>query len=85
MNSKFKNEEGGLSGEPLKNKSLDTQKRLYAKLRNKIPIIGVGGIMTAADAKEKFDNGADLIQIYSGFIYHGNNLIHELLEITSQR
>ena len=41
--------------------------------------------MTAADAKEKFDNGADLIQIYSGFIYHGNNLIHELLEITSQR
>ena len=85
LNSKFKNEEGGLSGAPLKNKSLDTQKRLYAKLRNKIPIIGVGGIMTAADAKEKFDNGADLIQIYSGFIYHGNNLIHELLEITSQR
>jgi len=85
LNSKFKNEEGGLSGEPLKNKSLDTQKRLYAKLRNKIPIIGVGGIMTAADAKEKFDHGADLIQIYSGFIYRGNTLIHELLESTSQR
>jgi len=85
LNSKFKNEEGGLSGAPLKNKSLDTQKRLYAKLRNKITIIGVGGIMTAADAKEKFDNGADLIQIYSGFIYRGNTLIHELLESTSQK
>jgi dihydroorotate dehydrogenase len=85
LNSKFKNEEGGLSGAPLKNKSLDTQKRLYAKLRNKITIIGVGGIMTAADAKEKFDNGADLIQIYSGFIYRGNTLIHELLKSTSQK
>ena len=39
----------------------------------------------SADAKLKFDHGADLIQIYSGFIYRGNNLIHELLEITSQR
>jgi len=85
LNSKFMNEEGGLSGAPLKNKSLGTQKRLYAKLRNKIPIIGVGGIMTAADAKEKFDHGADLIQIYSGFIYRGSTLIHELLESTSQR
>jgi dihydroorotate dehydrogenase len=85
LNSKFKNEEGGLSGEPLKIKSLATQKRLYTKLRNKIPIIGVGGIMNGSDAKERFDNGADLIQIYSGFIYHGNNLIHELLESTPQR
>ena len=41
--------------------------------------------MTAADAKEKFDHGADLIQIYSGFIYRGSTLIHELLESTSQR
>lgn len=85
LKSKYKFEEGGLSGEPLKSKSLQVQKYLYKRLQNKIPIIGVGGIMSSNDAKERFNNGADLIQIYSGFIYKGNQLINELLESITKR
>jgi len=73
-----RNESGGLSGLPLKLSSLNTQKFLKLKLDGKIPIIGVGGVMSAEDGKEKMDNGADLIQIYSGLIFKGHGLIHEL-------
>ena len=76
--SPMRNELGGLSGLPLKNKSMETLKSLYKILNGKIPIIGVGGIMSGADGKQKLENGADLIQIYSGLIFRGHNLIHEL-------
>ena len=76
--SKMRNELGGLSGRPLRLSSLKTLKFLKINLNGKIPIIGVGGIMSGEDGKEKVDNGADLIQIYSGLIFKGYKLIHEL-------
>jgi dihydroorotate dehydrogenase len=78
VKSSVRNESGGLSGLPLKLSSLKTLKILKKMLNGKIPIIGVGGVMSAEDGKEKIDNGADLIQIYSGLIFKGHKLIHEL-------
>jgi dihydroorotate dehydrogenase len=83
--SKFKDQAGGLSGEPLRSRALKTQKYLYKGLKGKIPIIGVGGIMQAKDAVERMDEGAELIQIYSGLIFKGHCLINELCECTKQR
>ncbi len=77
--SKHKDEAGGLSGVPVTDLSTETIRRLAAHLGGKIPIIGVGGIIDAASAQEKLDAGASLIQIYSGFIYKGPGLIHEIL------
>ena len=76
--SKKQNESGGLSGLPLRARSLKTLKFLKLNLGGKVPIIGVGGVMSGGDGKEKIDNGADLIQIYSGLIFKGHKLIHEL-------
>jgi len=76
--SKKRNESGGLSGLPLKSSSLKTLKFIKSKLNGKIPIIGVGGVMSGEDGKEKIDNGADLIQIYSGLIFKGHRLVDEL-------
>ena len=76
--SKKRNESGGLSGLPLRSRSLKTLKFLKLNLGGKVPIIGVGGVMSGGDGKEKIDNGADLIQIYSGLIFKGHKLIHEL-------
>ena len=80
--SYFKEEAGGLSGEPLRLRALKTQQYLYKGLKGKVPIIGVGGIMEAADGKERINQGAELIQIYSGLIFKGYRLIHELCERT---
>ena len=76
--SKRRDESGGLSGKPLRLRSLKTLKFLKLNLGDKIPIIGVGGIMSGQDGKGKIDNGADLIQIYSGLIFKGHKLIYEL-------
>ena len=62
---------GGLSGKPLTQRSTDVIRYLRKKLGPDFPIIGVGGIMKTADALEKLNAGADLIQIYTGFIYEG--------------
>lgn len=63
-------ETGGMSGMPLKNRATDVIRHIHAQ-NPKIPIIGVGGIFTAADAYEKIKAGASLVQLYSGFIYGG--------------
>ena len=76
--SPSRNELGGLSGLPLRSSSLKTLKFLKLNLDGEIPIIGVGGVMTGKDGKEKVDNGAELIQIYSGLIFKGHKLIYEL-------
>lgn len=68
-------EQGGLSGAPVFDKSTLVLKQLAQALNGKIPIIGVGGINTAQDAVEKIKAGASLVQIYSGFIYQGPSLI----------
>ena len=77
-NSKYSVEEGGLSGAPLNKKSTNVIKHLNKCLNGKIPIIGVGGIITANDGIEKIKNGASLIQIYTGLIFKGHGLVNEL-------
>ena len=69
---------GGLSGKPLKDKATRVIKYLADKSNKSFPIIGVGGIMSAEDAIEKLNAGADLIQIYTGFIYKGPSLVKKI-------
>ncbi len=69
---------GGLSGQPIKDKSTRVIKYLSDKSKKSFPIIGVGGIHSAKDALEKIDAGADLVQIYTGFIYEGPSLIKQI-------
>lgn len=66
---------GGLSGQPIKDKSTDVIKYLSEKSKKAFPIIGVGGIHSPKDAIEKIEAGADLIQLYTGFIYEGPKLV----------
>lgn len=69
---------GGLSGQPIKDKSTKTIQYLSVKSNKAFPIIGVGGIHSAEDALEKIEAGADLVQIYTGFIYEGPSLIKKI-------
>lgn len=69
---------GGLSGKPLTNRSTEVIRYLKQKSNNAFPVIGVGGIHSAADAIEKINAGADLIQLYTGFIYEGPGLIKKI-------
>ena len=71
---------GGLSGAPLRERSTRVLKILSQELKNEIPLIGVGGIMSGADAVEKLDAGATLVQIYTGLIYRGPELVNECIE-----
>jgi dihydroorotate dehydrogenase len=70
-------EAGGLSGRPLREMATEVVRRLARALDGALPIIGVGGILTGADAKEKIDAGATLVQVYTGLIYRGPDLIAE--------
>lgn len=72
-------EAGGLSGPPVKEMSTHVIARFHAQLQGKIPIIGVGGISSVEDAKEKMAAGASLVQIYTSFIYQGPELVRNLL------
>lgn len=69
---------GGLSGKPLKSKSTEVIRFLREQLGPEALIIGVGGIHSAKDALEKIESGADLIQLYTGFIYEGPSLIRSI-------
>ena len=69
---------GGLSGMPLQKKSNEMIARLYQLTGGSLPVIGVGGIFTAADAWEKICAGASLIQLYTGFIYQGPTIANEI-------
>jgi len=70
---------GGLSGKAVRKRSTEVVKYLSTKLGPKVPIIAVGGIFTAKDAKEKLDAGAALVQVYSGFIYEGPGMVKRML------
>jgi dihydroorotate dehydrogenase len=70
-------ESGGLSGAPVREASNRVIRWLRAALGPGFPIIGVGGVMSGADARAKIDAGADLVQIYTGLIYRGPELVHE--------
>ncbi|TWX64554.1 quinone-dependent dihydroorotate dehydrogenase [Colwellia demingiae] len=75
----FGTEQGGLSGQPVKEKSTQVIKFLSEALDNKLPIIGVGGIASSDDANEKLEAGASLVQVYTGFIYQGPPLVKEIV------
>jgi len=68
-------EAGGLSGAPVRDASSRVIAQLRAALGSKFPIVGVGGVLSAADAKSKIDAGADVVQIYTGLIYRGPALV----------
>ena len=69
---------GGLSGAPLRKRATDVISYIHTQSGGTIPIIASGGIFTAADAKEKLDAGASLVQVYTGFIYEGPGIAREI-------
>jgi len=69
---------GGLSGKPLKMKTLETVSYISQRTKGQLPLIGVGGIMTAEDAIDMLNAGATLVQIYTGFIYSGPSLVKRI-------
>ena len=73
-------EAGGLRGAPVKDQSTQVVRELATELKGKIPIIAAGGILTAADAQEKLTAGASLVQVYSGLIYRGPQLIEDIVK-----
>jgi len=76
----LKEQMGGLSGVPVKNRSTEVIRYIRKKAGKNLVIIGVGGIFTAEDAQEKLDAGADLLQVYTGFIYEGPAMIKRILK-----
>ena len=72
--------EGGLSGKPLKSRSTEIIAALYRLTGGRVPLIGVGGIFNAEDAWEKISAGASLVQLYTGFIYQGPNIVQQINE-----
>lgn len=78
-------EAGGLSGRPLKNRSTEVIRFLSQKSDKAFPIIGVGGIHSAADALEKLEAGADLIQLWTGFVYEGPALVKRINKALLER
>jgi len=81
-NAPHGDEEGGLSGAPLFNPSTALLRRLKSRLGDTLPIIGVGGICSGADAAEKLRAGASLVQVYTGLIYRGPRLVREMVAAT---
>jgi dihydroorotate dehydrogenase len=75
--------QGGLSGQPLRDRSFEILK--YIKSRSRLPVVSVGGIMNAADALARFDAGADLIQLYTGFIYRGPGIVRQICRALMER
>jgi dihydroorotate dehydrogenase len=69
---------GGLSGKPIRERSTEIIRYICNKTGGKLPIIGVGGIMSAGDALEKLSAGASLVQVYTGFVYEGPGLIKKI-------
>jgi dihydroorotate dehydrogenase, subfamily 2 len=75
---KHADQAGGLSGAPVREKSTWVIHELALRLQGSLPIIGVGGILSGDDALEKMAAGADLVQLYSGLIYQGPGLVHDV-------
>jgi len=78
-------EAGGLSGAPIREAATAAQRILAGALKGRVPIIGSGGVMSAADAQEKFAAGASLVQVYSGLIYRGPALVREIVDAVAAR
>ncbi len=83
LRSRFASEKGGLSGAALTTRSAAMIDDIWKRTEGKLPIIGVGGIMSADDAKARLDAGATLVQVYTGLIYQGPGLAGEIIRATS--
>lgn len=81
----FSDEAGGLSGGPVFDKSTDIVRQFRQVLPQNLPIIAAGGIMSGEDAVAKLDAGAELVQIYSGFIYQGPRLVSDIVNTINKR
>ena len=79
LHSSLANETGGLSGAPLRQRSTQMICQIYSYTAGKLPIIGVGGVMSAADVREKLEAGASLVQIYTGLVYEGPGLVKRIV------
>ncbi|MHA2333761.1 MAG: quinone-dependent dihydroorotate dehydrogenase [Candidatus Hodarchaeales archaeon] len=77
--NKLMEQVGGLSGAPLKNLSVRTVQALYDEFKGEVPIIGCGGIMSGHDALNMVNAGANLVQIFTGFVYQGPSLVKEIV------
>lgn len=80
-NSPYASEIGGLSGKPLFLRSTKVLRQLHEIVKDNIPIIASGGVMDADAAREKYDAGAKLVQVYSGFVYEGPKLIKKIASV----
>ena len=76
---------GGLSGKPLTSRSTEVIRYIREKAGSSLPVIGVGGIMSEKDAMEKFEAGADLLQVYTGFIYEGPGIVKRILRSLAKK
>ena len=75
---RYPREAGGLSGKPLFERSTAVLRGMRKRLQDRIPLIGVGGILDGSDAAEKLDAGAPLVQIYTGLVYRGPWLVERM-------
>lgn len=80
LSSSYREETGGLSGFPLRERSTEIVRHIYQLTGGELPIVGVGGIFSPEDAREKLEAGATLIQVYTGLVYRGPGLIRGILE-----
>ncbi|MEA3350830.1 MAG: quinone-dependent dihydroorotate dehydrogenase [Chloroflexota bacterium] len=80
LHSPVGGETGGLSGAPLRQRSTEMIAKIHRRTAGNLPIIGVGGITSPRDAKEKLAAGATLVQVYTGLIYRGPGLVREIVE-----
>lgn len=78
-------ESGGISGLPVRDRSTEVIRFIYTQTQGQLPIIGVGGIFTIADAWEKITAGASLVQVYTGWIYEGPLMVRRILEGLQQK
>ena len=76
-------EAGGLSGRPLRERATEVVRKLARELDGALPIIGVGGVFSGADAREKIEAGASLVQLYTGLVYRGPALVAECVRATA--
>lgn len=80
LKSAHRNERGGLSGKPLALAALTTLREIYSLSKGKLPLIGVGGISSGADAYTRIKAGASLVQLYTALVYHGFGLVTRINE-----
>jgi len=78
-------EAGGLSGAPLRQRSTEVIRFIHRETQGKLPIVGVGGVASAADAWDKITAGASLVQLYSGWVYEGPEMMRHLLKGLAER